>query len=534
MKKVLVIGIDAVSADLVESWLVRLPTIRGLRNRGTHFRLHGLDNFFVGSTWPSFYTGLVPAAHGHHSLVQLIPGTYEYRHMADGALVNGVPFWEHLSAAGRRVAILDVPLSQLSPGLNGIQTVEWGSHDALFGFRASPVSLQKEISEQFGSHPLGKSCDGKRVDVQDYKEFVTRLIQGVETKAVLTRSLLGSHEWDFAIQVFTEAHCAGHQAWHLHDPTHPAYDAAIVANLGDPLERVYRSIDTAIGTILSDIPNDTIIMLMSAHDMSYWYGAQFLLNEVLYALGVATPRPIDAAARTPAAHIRRLMDQVWLSLPNRAQDGLRPFVRKLQSAKTTVRQRPLIAADAARSQCFTVFNGQPVGGIRLNLIGREPDGQLDPANADAFCAQLSTDLLSITDLRTGQPAINEVVRTKSTSAGRSLDALPDLLVHWNDSVPTGSTEVGPPHTAQVTLTSAKIGTISGSNSYGRTGEHRPHGFCIIAGDGIEKGVIETPPSLLDLAPTIAGFFGVELPECHGRALALNGAAEFPRTSTVCP
>jgi predicted AlkP superfamily phosphohydrolase/phosphomutase len=157
----------------------------------------------------------------------------------------------------------------------------------------------------------------------------------------------------------------------------------------------------------------------------------------------------------------------------------------------------------------------------LNLVGREPNGQLATAEADAFCAKLASDLRSIVDLRTGKPAISKVIRTSMVYQGHSLDALPDLLVHWNDSIRMGSTEVGPPEAATLTITSEKIGRISGSNDYGRTGEHRPDGFCIFAGHGIEKGAITAPVSLLDMAPTISNLLGVQLPECDGRALNLQ-------------
>jgi predicted AlkP superfamily phosphohydrolase/phosphomutase len=75
--RVLVLGIDAGSAPLIEAWAAEgvLPNLRALMARGVVGRTESVEGFFVGSTWPSFYTGASPAEHGIHSLVQLRAGT---------------------------------------------------------------------------------------------------------------------------------------------------------------------------------------------------------------------------------------------------------------------------------------------------------------------------------------------------------------------------------------------------------------------------------------------------------------------------
>ena len=55
--------------------------------------------------------------------------------------VGCAPFWSHLSRAGRRVAILDVPLTRIDPSINGLQVVEWGGHDSVYGFQTWPPGV---------------------------------------------------------------------------------------------------------------------------------------------------------------------------------------------------------------------------------------------------------------------------------------------------------------------------------------------------------------------------------------------------------
>ena len=79
-------------------------------------------------------------------LTQINPGTYEFYRCYPGEFIKQEPFWNRLSGAGKKVAILDIPFG-ISKGLNGIQMVEWGSHDAAYGFRAWPKALKRDVKE---------------------------------------------------------------------------------------------------------------------------------------------------------------------------------------------------------------------------------------------------------------------------------------------------------------------------------------------------------------------------------------------------
>ena len=512
--RLVVLGIDAASPDLLERWIAdgSLPHLRALATRGVTARTGGVDGFVIGSTWPSLYTGTTPARHGVHYLVQLIPGTYALHRVAHAAFVRREPFWRALSRAGKRVAVLDVPLSRLDPELHGVQTVEWGGHDAIYGFRTSPPELAEELHARHGQHPLGPSCDGSGRGAAEYRALVERLASGAERKGAWTRELLARGGWDLLMQVFTEAHCAGHQCWHLHDPSHPAHDAGIAASVGDPLRRVYQAVDAAVGSVVA-AAGDAHVVVFSAHGMSYWYGAQFLLPEILVRLGVTTP-----AAVTGRERVRRAASAVWRRIPRLLRAPVRAAYHAYRGtrAQSSGDAVPALAFDPARSRCFPLSNGLAVGGIRLNLVGREPAGTVRPGDdARAFGDALAADLLAIVDARTGAPLVRRVLRTDDLYEGEHRDALPDLLVEWSDAVPTGSSALGGGVAATVRATSPKIGVVEGTNDYGRSGEHRPGGWLVAAGPGIAPGALGRELSPYDLAPTLAAMLGVTLPDVDG-------------------
>lgn len=508
LAKLMVIGIDAASPALIERWMKdgALPNLAALVSRGVSSEMKGVEGFFIGSTWASMYTGTNPAEHSVHYLLELVRGTYELRESADGLFVQRPPFWRALSDAGKRVAILDVPLTRLEPQLNGVQTVEWGGHDSIFGFRTFPPSLAERILEKFGPHPVGSTCDADNRSAHDYAEFADRLERGARLKGELSREILAEGNWDFFMQVFTEAHCAGHQCWHLHDEKHPAHRHEDVAVAGDPMRRAYVAIDHEIGRLV-ELAGDADIVVFSGHGMSHWYGAQFLLHDILVKLGASAARPV--APRTAKRQLLNSARAVWRALPMPIRQAIKRF-RGRTVAPPVVKTRPAFVADAARSRCFVHPNGLAIGGIRLNLVGREPNGMLLAGpEADAFVAELSQSLLEIVDMQTGMPLVKRVVRVADLYAGENLDLLPDLLVEWNDATATGSTIIANGVNSRVRATSPGIGIIEGANDFGRTGEHRTNGWLVAAGPHISNKPFAVQPSILDLAPTFSAMLGVE-------------------------
>ena len=509
--KLLVLGIDAASPALVEEWMAdgTLPNLDALAKRGLAGRTRGLDGFFVGSTWPSLYTGTNPARHGFHYQVQLASGSYRLEDRALGAFVQRDPFWRVLSRAGKRVAVLDVPLAKIERELNGVHVVEWGGHDSFFGYSTTPPELAANIESRFGRHPVGTSCDAEGRGPQNYLEFKTFLEKGVKRRAGWSRELLERGGWDMFMTVFTESHCAGHQCWHLHDTEHPAHDPAVAAITGNVLRSVYHAINEAIGTLVQRA-GDANIIVFSAHGMSSRYGAHFLFRELLYGLGVAAP------PRAPLrSKVREVVARVWRALPASARSGLSPLRDRVTASDDARASTPEIGVDLERSRCFPLANGLAVGGVRLNLAGREPRGILAAENADRFCTQLETDLLAIVDEITGEPLVRRVIRTRDLYTGEQIDALPDLLIEWNDAVARGSTALGNGDASRVRARSPKFGTIEGANEYGRSGEHRAGGWFVAAGPGVALGRLGREVSLLDLAPTFTRFLGVELPGTDG-------------------
>lgn len=522
--RVLFLEMDAGDKVLVQRWAAdgTLPTFASLFADGLSGDTMSLDGLFVGAIWPSFYTGVNPARHGIHSLVQLKPRSYEFYRCHTGENLKHEPFWNHLSRAGKRVAVLDIPLSGISKDINGIQSVEWGSHDANCGFRAWPPSFEADVRKRFGAHPFTESCNSIGRTPADFIRFRDRLIEGVRAKSALTRHYLRAGGWDFFAQVFTESHCVGHQCWHLHDENYPGHDARVAAQTGNPLRDVYIAIDRAIGEVLAEAGPDTTVVVLCGHRMSHKRGAQFLLPDILVRLGVALFR--EASAPSRPNHLDTALTWAWQRTPAALRahlEGARNRVRDWLDGHDpdAVTSPSVTRLDAATSRCFLMDSGFPVSGLRLNLFGREPNGLVRTGpEADAFCDRLAQDLLAIENADTGVRMISSVKRTRDLYTGEYLDYLPDLLVEWSDNVLLGSATCGNPAGSHIRIRSDKLGVIEGTNNYCRTGDHRPEGVFVARGPGIVRGRLDRTVSIMDFAPTFTAMLGVDLPHVDGRPI----------------
>ncbi len=249
----------------------QLPSLQHLLEQGLWGRTRSLPGLFEGTTWPSFSTGVDPGHHGVHSGEQLRPGSYDFFRCRATDELRSPPFWQYLSDAGRRVCILDVPHAPRSRDLNGIQLAEWGGHDAEASFSSWPPSLAAEVLAKYGTHPWRDSCDADREGVE-FRHFAESLVAAIETKERLTKDFLALERWDFFGQVFTAAHCIGHQAWHLFDPTHPRHESQQALQAGDPVGLVYRAIDRSLGHLLETIEKggNGLHLRQPRHDIELW------------------------------------------------------------------------------------------------------------------------------------------------------------------------------------------------------------------------------------------------------------------------
>jgi predicted AlkP superfamily phosphohydrolase/phosphomutase len=258
------------------------------------------------------------------------------------------------------------------------------------------------------------------------------------------------------VYLSVDLHC--HMLWRHGDPKypdappHPAREeAAARAHAGD-IEGYYREMDATLGRVRQRLPDDTVLIVMSDH------GFQPFTREV---------------------HVNAwLRDHGWLAL----KDG-----------KRTGR----IAAgdvDWGKTRAYGIgFNS-----IYLNLAGREGEGIVPPAAAEAVAGDLARQLLAFTDPAHGKAVVRRVFRGTDVFHGRRVAEGPDLVVGY---------DVGYGASDQTTLGEVTEDVIA-DNTSRWSGNHLMDPEVVpgvllsnrrVAGDGHD---------LVDVTATILAWYGV--------------------------
>jgi predicted AlkP superfamily phosphohydrolase/phosphomutase len=515
------LGFDAMDPALTEQWARegRLPAFARLFASAGRRKIRNPPGLFVGSLWSTFFTGRSAVETGFHCWEEIVPGGYE-RVVTTAGSIRGRPFWEALSDAGCRVAVLDVPHSCAGAPVHGVVVSEWGCHDRHFGLRTHPPELAHELIERFGPHPVlgADPFQTREWAPDDYmfragplrtadeeEELLGGLLAGADAKRRMSVAFLRDGPWDLFVSVFGDTHSAGHQSWHLHDPSHPRHDAAVRARVGDPLHLVYERMDHALAEHLALVDADDIVMVLLSHGMGPHYDGTHLLPEIL--------RRLDGAygADQPRRSLGgRFLGWAWSGMPGWLRERTRrPLAAVLRGRAKRRRLRAPRDYDTdheRRTQAFFVSpNNFVVGGVRINLAGRERDGRIRSGpDLEAVYRRLEADLLALVNVATGTSVIERVERCDLHYEREPLDALPDLFLHWNQSHPIE------------TVWSPRVGLIRGPYEHWRTGDHRPGGLLLVHGADLEPEKQLPALEINQLGAWIADELGVGAPSSEFR------------------
>jgi predicted AlkP superfamily phosphohydrolase/phosphomutase len=528
--RVLALAIDAADPALIRQMALtgEMPAMAGFMQGAAAVPTRAPMGVFVSANWPTIFTATLPDRHHYLCWDQITGGTYSYRETSPME-VRGTPFWETLSAAGKHVAVMDVPHTVVRP-VNGVMVSEWGCHDRHFGTASWPPELAGELSERHGAHfgtmrnekrDQFAPCDyrhragGERTDEESVALFED-ICAGLELKRAASADLLDRGDWDLFLNVLGESHCVGHQLWHLHDPSHPRHDPALAARLdGDPVRSVYRRLDAAVADHLERVGPDDTVYLFFPHGMTAHNDGTHLFDHVLHRLdwGLDDPNGLGRQTRA-AAEVARLIPR-----PVRGH-ALRAATPLLRARTRESSLEPLPGPQDRR--WFLTPNNTVEGGVRLNLAGREPSGRIHPDDRREVLRWLSERLMELVNVDTGGRVITKCVITDDVYKRSPGDAFADLYVQWERSAPVER------------VWSPAIGTVAVPYEHWRQGDHVRAGLVYARGPGIRTGRRRRTIGTENIAPTICAAVGVPLDGVDGRPIEsiLPSTAISPSRSRV--
>lgn len=486
---VVMIGLDAAESTVVERLCCegKLPTLDSLRQSGCFGCLEAQATIFSGGVWPTFYTAKRVPWHGiyHDRLWRHDKMRFE---MAHDRWLPTRPFWELLDRE-YRVAIVDVPMVLRAPGsMNGILISGWRTHDRVFA-GTRPRGLAAKLEREFGSSVMSAPFVRPRT-AGEFLRLRDRLVATTEQLAQLSKSLLVRGPWDVFCVVFGAPHRGGHHLWDLSQIERSGI-SPLRRELEHALEDVYKACDRAVRDVIEGSPKEARILVFAAHGMGPNPGWNDRCEEIVSTMQGARPADAKGAYAGSISGLRkRVGEALFPHLPRGVRNHL--VNRRLTNRYdwNTTRYFPLDMDHA--------------GYLRINLIGREPRGIVQPGpEYRAVCDELGEAFSSLRDIETDEAIVDKVYRLEDLApeGAPHRERLPDLVITWGARSAVQSRGIYGKRYGELRWNG------DGVLPSLRSGNHRDKGWFIAVGSGIERGSRSDGHHISDLVPTVFQWIG---------------------------
>lgn len=472
--------------------------------------------------WTTFMTGVGPGRHGLVDFLMREPNHYALR-FACAEDRKTPTVWNQLSAAGKRIAVIGMPVTHPPEALNGCMISGFDSPLAYQWDESfvRPSSYFREITEAVGGYRF-TACDEDHVTTGWHERAKGEIRVSLEQQTRVAEYLLKREPWDVFTIVFGQTDSACHHYWMFHDqesPRFPGRNSPEFKKHRGFLLEVYERIDSSIGRLMAHTGPNVGVLLVSDHGSGGAGNGVIYLNRWLSSenlLTFKTPRFRD-----------RTLDYIKRS-------GLRWVPRGLK--QNLFRQHKVLAGNIESRIRFSAIdfsntfafseemNSNP--SIWINLKGRDPEGAVPPADYEALREKIIHSAESLRDPRTGEKLFNRVHKREELYQGPYIDRFADIILEpaleGKDSSTSYPPENGYSYSFLVSgnLKNSKTSDnpwfreLSDSEQLGARGRsmngtHRPNGFFVMAGPGIQSNTVKLSADLTDFAPTVMAYLGVE-------------------------
>lgn len=516
--KLLVIGLDGASFNVLDPLIEKsqLPNIGALISTGSRANLETTFPPITAVAWSSFMTGKNPGKHGifefvrrdHHSKRELAVNA-SFRH--------GRAIWDLLSDAGKRVVVHNFPCTYPPHEINGLMIADFmtprGRRDFTY-----PVSLLKEIEEEFGSYRLHLSQTYAEGNVE---AVLDELFDELEYKAKVTEYLMTRYEWDAFFQYFWGTDRIQHELWHIIDETHPRHNKDEASRYRDRVYDYFKRVDEIVGRLIELAGDDPLVLIASDHgfgpvhkycSLNIWLLQEGFLQlkrdamtrakRLMFSLGLTPEFAFKLIKKIPLGKLR----------PSRGVSS-QPGASKLLGTFFL----SFNDVDWSKSVAFSKGN---YGQIFVNLEGREPNGVVSGKEYESVRDEIIERLCALADPLTGKPWIGAVFRREDIYNGPLVEDAPDIAFLPADMrhLPLGNAD----------FTSNRFMV----DAFGISGCHRMNGVMIAHGEAI-KPASTIEARICDIAPTLLYLTGEDVPDdMDGRVLTEAISNEFLNANPI--
>lgn len=469
--RVMVIGLDGATFKLLRPWVEdgELDFISECLKEGTHGELETVYPTLSTLAWPCFYTGKNPGKLGifGYTLVEDIQNPTKGGRIVNSSHVKSPSVWKLLSEAGKKVGVVNIPVTYPPESVNGF---------LISGFLSPPnrnYTHPPNLEEEIGGYEVDLEFEGRYGVLPDSGLEEERAL---EKQAEITRKrfqtslkLIKSREPDFFVLNFKGVDTMQHLFWNDESTLLEYYES-----IDRYTEKLYKAMDP------------THLFLMSDHGFHESADKYFFINTWLKENGYLQK------SQSLSGNILDKLVQLGLKMAGKLE-GLR------ETLPTSMKEDFL---NYSSGKQIDFENTRAYGsrwGIFLNESGDEKE---------ELIKKLVSDIQEVKDPDTGEKVFKELVLGEENYSGDFAEKLPDII-----PIPRAKYKLMPNLAENLVKRKLDKPYIQGQH------KSDPFGILVVKGNQIKEDSRLEDSKITDLFPTILHLMDVQVPSnIDGRVL----------------
>jgi len=489
-KKVLLIGIDGGTWSILKPAMDDgfMPVLNSMVAGGASGILHSTLPAITPAAWGSFQTGCNPGANGVFDFLYFNKKPKTSHFVNSRQLKNS--FWDIAGSAGKRVCIINVPMTYPPKPVNGymVTGILTPSMDSEFTW---PREFKKELLAAVPQYHIIRLGKVKLVTTDEQvDEFLQQMIEVVENRKKAAIMLLNKEPFDLFMVHFQAPDIVQHALWDYLDDQSSHFEAAKRRHIFD---RFWGLLDKNIADVrqaFAQTAGDNFLTLIISDHGFQSHRARFNLGNWLYQEGF-----LKLHSQPPKAP--------WL----------KKVTRTLRVGK--ILSYFLSNDISAKWQQSLNLNVSEINWpqTRAYAIGHSNEGFIylmeeQSSLQQATAAELTAKLMDIHDPQTGTRIIEKIHRKEDIYSGEFMDIMPDLVIEPAAGYScSGAYQKG-----------AELFHRVRPETDFHMGKHHKDGILVAEGNDIQPQH-DISARIIDMAPTILYYLGLAVdPRIEGRVL----------------
>ena len=250
-KKVVVVGLDGVPHSFIQKMLQRgeLPNFRSLLAEGSMTKMRSTIPCVSSVAWSSYMTGRNPGKHNIYGFVDRDPKSLDI-YIPTSKNMGCQTLWESLGQQGKRVLVINVPLTYPPRPVNGIVI------GCFLCINIDKVSYPREISQTLKRMGYRIDADARQARKNE-AAFLEDLHETLRKRVEIGLHLYEKEEWDFFQLHLMETDRMNHFFWDgWAEESSPHRDVFF---------SFYREVDKALGEIVRKVDPESEFIVLSDH-----------------------------------------------------------------------------------------------------------------------------------------------------------------------------------------------------------------------------------------------------------------------------